>query len=165
MLAHIHPCRLWFAPKLAAASRKQLSPARSPRTVLRPPSAQSPFARLGCYLCRGGVAHHLEGRYPFFVAHTGSCARPYPSRLLRHGLVRRVFAGCYQPLLGDGPSRRYLCESFSGCLDLYPGGSQGAHTRFFPCDIGLPHPHPAGRRHNTPTVTSAGLAFRGRYHS
>ncbi len=34
-----------------------------------------------------------------------------------------VFAGCCQPLLGHGPSRRYLCKSFPGCLGPYPGGS------------------------------------------
>ena len=47
-------------------------------------------------------------------------------------LVRQVFAGCCQPLLGTAPSRRYLCESFLGCLDPYPGGPHGACTRFFP---------------------------------
>jgi len=38
-----------------------------------------------------------------------------------------------------GPSQRYLHESFPGCLDPYPGGPHGAHTRFFPQGIGLPH--------------------------
>ena len=37
-------------------------------------------------------------------------------------LVRRVFAGCCQPLLPPGCSRRYLCESFLRCLIPYPGG-------------------------------------------
>jgi len=37
--------------------------------------------------------------------------------------VRGVFAGCYQPLLPAGSSRRYLCESFLGCLVPYHGGS------------------------------------------
>src|SRR5580658_8843878 len=32
------------------------------------------------------------------------------------GLVRGVSAGCDQPLLPAGLSRRYLCESFPGCL-------------------------------------------------
>jgi hypothetical protein len=32
----------------------------------------------------------------------------------------------------------YLCESFPTCLDPYPGGPQGAFTRFFPQGIGLP---------------------------
>ena len=37
-------------------------------------------------------------------------------------LVRGVFAGCDQPLLPPGSSRRYLCESFLRCLSPYPGG-------------------------------------------
>jgi hypothetical protein len=53
--------------------------------------------------------------------------------------VRGVFAGCYQPLLSAGPSRRYLCESFLGCLVPYHGGSpQSAYTCFFLHVIGLP---------------------------
>src|ERR1035441_9132782 len=31
-------------------------------------------------------------------------------------LDHEVFAGCYQPLLPLGPSRRYLCESFLRCF-------------------------------------------------
>jgi hypothetical protein len=50
-----------------------------------------------------------------------------------------VCAGCYQPRLRLGPSRRYLCESVLTCLDLYPGSSSGASTRFFPDDFGLPY--------------------------
>jgi hypothetical protein len=46
------------------------------------------------------------------------------SALLSFGLslVRGVSAGCYQPLLPAGPSRRYLCESFPGCLGPCHGG-------------------------------------------
>ena len=77
---------------------------------------------------------------------------PFPHR--SYGLMRQsqslrlpvairlghaVFAGCCQSLLGVGPSRRYLCESFPACLDLYPGGACGALPRFFPQDFGLPH--------------------------
>src|ERR1039457_2067140 len=43
------------------------------------------------------------------------------------GLVQGVLAGCYQPLLPMGSSRRYLCESFLGCLVPYPGGSHRVH--------------------------------------
>ena len=52
--------------------------------------------------------------------------------------IRSVFAGCRHSLLGVGPSRRYLRESFSTCMDPYPGCSCGACTRFFPQNIGLP---------------------------
>ncbi len=53
-------------------------------------------------------------------------------------LVGEVFAGCYQPLLPPGSSRRYLCQSFPRCLDPYHDGLQVAFTCCFPCNIGLP---------------------------
>jgi hypothetical protein len=51
--------------------------------------------------------------------------RQSPWALLYFGLslVRRVLAGCYQPLLPTGSSRRYLRESFLRCLVPYPDGS------------------------------------------
>jgi hypothetical protein len=52
-------------------------------------------------------------------------------------LLQWVFAGCGQPLLQDGPSRRYLRKSVPRCLVPYPGASPGAHTRYFPGNIGL----------------------------
>jgi hypothetical protein len=64
------------------------------------------------------VLHHVGGRYPSFIAHTGSCARPKPSRRLRFNyydgpLSRR--AG-----LGDGPSRYYLCNPCVGAWTPTP---------------------------------------------
>ncbi|SRR6266704_1728703 len=56
----------------------------------------------------------------------------------RSSLVPRVFAGCCESLLEVGPSRRYLCKSFSTCLDPYPGCSCGARARYFPQNYGLP---------------------------
>ena len=50
-----------------------------------------------------------------------------PSWCLGVTLVHQVFAGCYEPLLGVGPSRRYLCRSFSRCLAPYPGGTFVVH--------------------------------------
>ena len=47
-------------------------------------------------------------------------------------LVRGVFAGRSQPLLPTGSSRRYLCESFLGCLIPYPGGSTKCFYLFLP---------------------------------
>ena len=107
-------------------------------TTLGPPSAQSPFAPCRRYRHGGGVARLLERRYSFVIAHTDSCARPLPSSRLWHRLVRKVFAGCCQPLLRNGPSRRYLCRSIRTCLDPYSGGPQGAIPRFLPRDVGLP---------------------------
>ena len=47
-------------------------------------------------------------------------------------LVRGVFAGCYQPRLRVGSSRRYLCESFLGCSAPYHGGTPECFCLFLP---------------------------------
>ena len=54
--------------------------------------------------------------------------------LLHFGLslVRGVSAGCYQPLPFPGPSRRYLCESFLGCLGPCHGGTAECTCLFLP---------------------------------
>lgn len=80
------------------------------------------------------------------------------------GLAQKVFAGCCQPLLGTGPSRRYLCQSFPTCLDLYSGCSQGARARYFPQDIGLPREWSGSARRGSPTATSVGTTFRSCSH-
>ena len=76
VLACIHPARRRFTHQLVPASRVGCTSAQSPRATLGPPSAQSPFASLRCYRREGGMHCLLEGRYPFVVAHTDSCARP-----------------------------------------------------------------------------------------
>ena len=52
-----------------------------------PPSTQSPFARSECYPSRRGITHRVSGRYPTFIAPTGSCARPPSSHSLGFNLV------------------------------------------------------------------------------
>ena len=112
--------------------------ARNPTKTIQVPRA--PLHAWGVTPLRRGIDYRVSGRYPTFIAHTDSCARPKRSCRLRSSLFRQIFAACRHSLLRVGPSRRYLCESFSGCLDLYPGGSSGAFTRFFPEDFGLYHP-------------------------
>ncbi len=114
---------------------------------------------------RRGVSRHVRGHYPSFIAFTDSCASPNPSSRLGFTLVRQVFAGCRQPLLGVGPSRRYLCESFPTCLDPYSGCSCGACTRFFPQDIGLPYVRIRSALGNIRTATSVRALFRSCSHS
>ena len=105
----------------------------------RPPSVQSPFAQLGCYLRWGDVIRLLRGHYSSVFARTGSCAAPVglspPSAF---GLVWRVLAGCYQSLLPTAASRRYLHQSVLGCWIPYPGGTPCARACFFHGAIGLP---------------------------
>jgi len=52
-------------------------------------------------------------------------------------LLPQVFAGCCQPLLGQGPSRHYLCNPCIGAWTPTPRCPSSAQTRFFPEDIGL----------------------------
>jgi hypothetical protein len=102
-----------------------------------PPNAESPFASLRCYLAEGNICCYLNRHCPVLIAHTGSWARPKSSPRLRLSLLRLVFAGCCQPLLDDGPSRRYLCNPYMGAWTLTPQCFFGALTRFFPKNFGL----------------------------
>jgi hypothetical protein len=86
---------------------------------LRPPRALPPAGRRQRLLGR---------RYPAVVATTDPCASPRPSRppwLV--SLVRPVFAGCGQPLLGCGPSRRYLRDPCDVAWTRTPRCSCGAY--------------------------------------
>jgi hypothetical protein len=109
------------------------------RVLMRRSGAQSPFAHSGCYpsLSRSNQPRRQAlprlHRYYELMRQSSTLSRPQFV-----SLVPRVFAGCCQPRLGRGPSRRYRCESFLTCLDPYPGCSCGALARFFPQDIGLP---------------------------
>ena len=122
---HLRECRFYQAGRLDR-----------PR---RPPSVQSPFAQLGCYLRWGDVIRLLRGHYSSVFARTGSSAAPVglsPSSAF--GLVWRVLAGCCQSLLPTAASRRYLQQSVLGCWIPYPGGTPCALTCFFHDVIGLP---------------------------
>jgi hypothetical protein len=144
------------------------NPAQCPeRTRLSwPPSAQSPFARSGRYPRRGGFEGRLEGRYPLVVAHTGSCARPPPSPRLRSPVVRGVFAGSRQSLLGDGPSRHYLCDPCAGARTHTPPRSSAARVRFLTEDAGLTPRETGSARGSIPTWQLPwGAVFRGCSHS
>src|SRR5258708_5077944 len=79
------------------------------------------------------VPYVVGGRCPSTMFLTSSCPTPaWLSPPLAFSLVRGVFAGRSQPLLPTGSSRRYLCESFLGCLIPYPGGSTKCFYLFLP---------------------------------
>ena len=103
---------------------------------LDPPSAQSPFACIGCYLLQRDVLRLVRGHYSSFFAHMDSCARPNSSSRLRL-LIRQVFAGCCRPLLEDGLSRCYLPSLCVGAWTPPPRCLSGALVRFFPKSFGL----------------------------
>ncbi len=154
MLTHLHPWQIWFTCGLVLCSVKQCYPALCPDIVksIEPPSTESSFAPLRHYLIGGGLHNHLEGHYPFFIAHTSSCARPKPSRRLWFYLLRRVFAGCRQPLLRVGPSRHYLYNPCTGAWTHTPSCSPGAPTHYFPGDNGLTSWETRSAHENTPAM-------------
>ena len=77
-------------------------------------------------------------------------------------LVPRVFAGGYVPLLGVGPSRRYLHNLCVGAWTLTPRRLFGALTRLFPKNIGLTLDLRGSARSDTRQYTTLmAHAFRG----
>ena len=80
MLAHIHPSRLWFTYETRPIFNNTAYPGSESGASQGPPSAESPFARNRCYPLRRNISCHIRRHYPSFIAHTGSCARPNPSR-------------------------------------------------------------------------------------
>ena len=94
------------------------------------------------------------------------CARPKPSSRLGFRLVHAVFAGCCQPLLGDGPSRRYLCDPCVGARTHTPPHSSAACVRCLTEDAGLTPRETGSTRGFTPTRQLRwGAVYRGCSHS
>src|ERR1022692_1541581 len=89
----------------------------------------------------------LEGRAPAMGP-----GYSIPLALLSFGLslVRGVSAGCAQPLLRAGPSRRYLCESFPECLGPCHGGPVECTCLFLPPRH---RPSPVNYRGRLPALT------------
>ncbi len=82
------------------------------------------------------------------------------------GLDRWVFAGCCEPLLADGPSRRYLHSPCMGAWTHAPPRSPVARARYFPGDIGLTRDPRRSARELIPAMRlRQGGYFRGCSHS
>ncbi len=94
------------------------------------------------------------------------CARPPPSPRLGSRLARRVFAGCRQSLLGDGPSRHYLCDPCAGARTHTPPRSSAERVHSFTQDTGLTPRETGSARGSIPTWQLPwGAVFRGCSHS
>ncbi len=80
--------------------------------------------------------------------------------------VPRVFAGCGEPLLEDGGSRRYLRHPCIGAWTRTPPRPPGAPTRFFPGGIGLTSRLTRSARETIPVMQrQQGQIYRGCSHS
>ena len=101
-------------------------------TVHSPPSAQSPFARLGCYLRRRDVSRPVSRHYPAFIAHMGSCARPNPSHRLR-SMPRSAGLCRLSPVpAGRWPFPALSLQSLRGCSAPYPAVSSRCTCSLLP---------------------------------
>jgi hypothetical protein len=108
--------------------------------------------------------HLLRGRYPSVLALTGSCATPlglsHPSAFR---LVRRVFAGCTQPLLPTGSFPTLSLKIFPWMLDPVPRRS---HRVLLPVSSPVSSAFPQRRWGRLPALIResrllAGPCFRG----
>jgi hypothetical protein len=144
-----------------------LSGSESGAVPLRCPlCAESPFARLRCYLLRRDVLRPVRESYPSFIAHTGSCARPKPSSCLGVTLVHQVLCRLLRAPAGRWPFPTLSLQSLRRCLDPYP-----AVFSWCSCSLLPRRQRPHLRRHKfgTPNhpcnATSTGNYFRGCSHS
>jgi hypothetical protein len=176
----VFPCRLRFKHWFAYTPRLHVSPISSLQEVTYAlPSSVSgrtwpiwnhrvpraPLPCMGTIRSRDDFQSHLERHYSSFIARTGSCVRPSPSHRLVF-LVRRVFAGCYQSLLGVGPSRHYLCNPCVGAWTHTPPCLSGASTHFFPESNGLTPRETRSAHETVPAMRlPQGAVFRGCSHS
>jgi hypothetical protein len=133
---------------------------------LEPPSTQSPFARPGCSPRPGELPESSRKTLLFLLRSYGLMRQANCLPSPRSSLVRRVFAGCHQSLLGVGPSRHYLCNPCVGAWTHTPPCLPGAHAHFFPGSNGLT-PRATRSAHETiPAMRfPQGAVFRGYSHS
>jgi hypothetical protein len=99
------------------------------------PRAPLPTQGVTC----GGVTSRItsEGVTPPSSLLRAHAPDHIPPAAYGHCLGQRVLAGCCQPLLGNGPSRHYLCNPCVGAWTPTPRCPPGALARFFPGDDGL----------------------------
>jgi hypothetical protein len=143
-------CRRSLSTRMhAPRSTPVIAPARLPGTPSFPGSVSGRGVVWKSAMYRGSLCRGTGVTRPR-VACATSAGVSRPSTLLwthapyqeplaafRLSPMRRVFAGCCEPLLVPGPSRRYLRSLCGGAWTRTPPRSTGAHTRFFPADIGL----------------------------
>jgi hypothetical protein len=126
----------------------------------RAPRVPLPHGRR--YRHEGDVSRLLEGRYPFFFAHTDSCAKPMPSSRLgsspcARGLCRLLPAPCWEQALPDVISAN-LSQSV---WTLTPAASKVHVLVSSLGTLAFPTNEPGRRLANSPTATSVGKVISG----
>ncbi len=126
-----------------------------------PPSAQSPFARGGCYPLTGRPPESPQRTLLPLPRSYGLMRQTKSLPAPRWSLGHQVFAGCRQSLLGDGPSRHYLCNPCIGAWTHTPPCSSDACAHFFSENTGLTPRETRSAREKFPAATSAGSVISG----
>jgi hypothetical protein len=132
--AYASTSAVYSQPSSIAVSRSYSGSVSENRTAsMKPPNAQSPFAQHRHYPLLEDVKSIPAGTLLPDRRSYGLIRQSHLALLASAiGLVQEVFAGCYQPLLPTGSSRRYLCESFLGCLVPCDGGTTKCIYLFLP---------------------------------
>ena len=147
MLTHIHPSRAWFACENRSYIKGNGCLSSMSEASPEPPSAQSPFARLGRYLRRRDLKHLVRGRYPSFIAHTDSCARPKSSLRLRSMPWSESLCRLSSAPAGRWPFPTLSPQSVLGRLDPYPAVFLRCTYPFLPEEL---RPHVRSETFGTP---------------
>ncbi len=131
-----------------------------------PPSAQSPFARRRRYPPSGRRRKPPQRTLLLLHRSYGLMRQTKSLPVPRWSLGSRVLAGCRQSLLGDGPSRHYLCNPCVGAWTHTPPRSSDALAHFFSEDIGLAPQETRSARETIPAMQlPQGAVFRSCSHS
>ncbi len=149
----LHPSLASFTHTLASPPTRMI-PDQCLGTcwTTKPPSAQSPFARGGRYPPSGRLQEPPQKTLLLLHRSYGLMRQTKSLPVPRDVLVHRVFAGCHQSLLGDGPSRYYLCNPCIGAWTHTPPRSSDAFTHFFSENTGLTLRETSSARERIPVM-------------
>ena len=99
---------------------------------------ESPFASSECYPSECHISCNIDRRYSTLFAHTGSCAKPKPSRNLGLSPCATSLGRLLRTLAGSWPFPTLSPQSLYGCLDPYPAALIRCSRSFLP---GQHRPH------------------------
>ena len=170
MHAHIHSLPIWFTLTIARGSVYQRLRVQCPSIgviLTGDHCTESPFASSGCYPSECHISCDIDRRYSTLLAHTGSCARPKPSRNLGLSPCATSLCRLLRAPAGSWPFPTLSPQSLYGCLDPYPAALLRCSRSFLP---GKHRPHLSQKRFGALEPPSHsnfydGHRFRGCSHS
>ncbi len=104
---------------------------------------ESPFASSGCYPSECHISCNIGRHYSTLFAHTGSCARPKPSRDLGLPPCATSLCRLLRAPAGSWPFPTLSPQSLYGCMDPYPAALLQCACSFLP---GEHRPYPSLNR-------------------